>query len=80
MKRTGRATLYLVDTQASLGRPWAVQNWPGTLSMPVHHSRTGRHNIARRRVDVWFTGPDGAPWYGVNIGDTQIIHCRRIKS
>lgn len=79
MIATGRAVLYLVDSQASVGRAYTVQNWPGSLSLPVRYSKSGRHNIARRRVDVWFTGPDGAEWHGVNIGDNQILRCRRIK-
>lgn len=56
-----------------------VTNWPGTLKFRCH-TRVGRHNIARYRYDVWFTGPDGEPWHGVTYGDnTQICHCRRIK-
>jgi hypothetical protein len=41
---------------------------------------TGRHNIAGVRYDVWFRGPDGHVWWGVQYGDmTQICHCKRTK-
>jgi hypothetical protein len=80
MTQTGRATLYLVDSQASVGRAFTVQNWSGSLCFPVTYCRKGAHNMARTRYDVWFTGPDGKPWYGVQYGDnTQILHCRRVK-
>ena len=29
--------------------------------------------------DVWFIGPDGKEWHGVQYGDlTQVCHCRRV--
>ena len=28
---------------------------------------------------VWFTGPDGKKWYGINKGDSQIVRARRMK-
>ena len=72
MRANGRATLYLSQDK--------VTNWPGTLAFPVAERRTGYHNIAGKRYDVWFRGPDRALWHGVQYGDnTQICHCRRIK-
>jgi hypothetical protein len=56
---------------------WHVSNWPGTLSYRVFSMRKGKHNIGRTRVDVWFVGPDKYVWHGVNIGDTQVCHCKR---
>jgi hypothetical protein len=57
-----------------------VVNWCETLKFKVNHTRTGKHNIARRRYDIWFTGPDGKPWHGIQYGDnTQICHCKRVK-
>jgi len=48
--------------------------------MPILRSRSGRHNIAGIRVDVWFRGPDGMPWHGVNYGHhSQLTHCKRVK-
>lgn len=80
MIETGRATLYLVDTQASTGRAWAIQDWGGRLSFPVSHCSKGAHNMARVRYDVTFRGPDGKQWRGTTYGDnTQICHCRRLK-
>lgn len=53
-------------------------SWPGTLKIKCH-VRTGRHNIAGTRYDVWFTF-NGKNFYGVTYGDkTQICHIRRIK-
>jgi hypothetical protein len=72
MLKDGRITLYLTDK--------AVTNWPGTMSFPITRQKTGRHNIARVRYDVWFRGPDGYMWHGVQYGDnTQLCHCKRTK-
>lgn len=92
MLDTGRATLYLVKESevteseaAKLGTlhhaRWAVTDWPGKLRFPVYHApRKGAHNMARTRYDVWFTGPDGKRWHGVQYGEwTQLCHCRRLK-
>ena len=61
-----------------------VTNWPGSLSFTLRATSTGEHNIARKRYDVWFRGPDahGVPtyWWGVTYGDhTQVCHCRKIR-
>lgn len=32
------------------------------------------------RIDVWFNGPDGHLWHGVNYGhNSQLCHCRRTR-
>ena len=78
MTRDGRATLYLTRGESGAGAE--LTNWPGTLRFAVSYVRKGRHNIARVRYDVRFTGPDGRPWVGTQYGDnTQICHCRRVK-
>jgi hypothetical protein len=78
MLSSGRATLYLTGNRAD---GYKVTNWPGSLSFPVHYAKHGRHNIARSRVDVYFVGPDGNTWHGVQYGEnTQICHCRRTKA
>ena len=70
MKKHGRITLYLTED--------GVANWPGTLKFKVNEMKTGRHNIARVRYDVWFTDKDGRVWHGVQYGDnTQLCHCKR---
>lgn len=80
MIATGKACLYLVHTSAN--QPQArITNWPGSLEFRPYHVKTGRHNMAGKRYDAWFTGPDGKPWHGVTYGDmTQICHCRRVKA
>ena len=58
---------------------WILSNWPGTINIPIHFVRKGRHNIARVRYDVWFRFA-GRAWHGVQYGnDTQICHCKTIK-
>lgn len=61
---------------------WKVSNWPGTLIFRLgKRVQRGKHNIAGSRIDVWFSGPDGKRWWGVQYGKwTQIIHCRRVKN
>lgn len=73
----GRAVWYLINRD---GKNYVGQ-WVGK-SWPVSFSKTSWHNMAGRdgRTDVWFTGPDGRNWHGVNIGDNQICRCRRVKS
>lgn len=77
MIETGRATLYLTHQTRDTA---SLTNWPGTVRYRAG-VKTGRHNIAGRRYDVWFEGPDGKPWHGVTYGDnTQICRCKRVKS
>lgn len=72
MEETGRIALYLTGRE--------IINWPGTLRFPVRHSRLGRHNLSGTRTDVWFQGPDGAEWHGVQYGKfSQICRCKRLK-
>ena len=77
MRETGKACLYL--TQEGKGGAYSVSNWPGTYKARAYVS-TGRHNIAGRRYDAYFNGPDGKKWHGVTYGDnTQVCHCKRLK-
>ena len=75
----------MIDTGHSKNLPLylsgkEVTNWPGTLRFEVFGHRTSRHNVAGVRQDVWFHGPDGHMWHGVQIGRwTQVCHCRRTK-
>lgn len=78
MSETGRATLYL---QHLANESFKVTNWPGSLTFLPFRARIGRHNIARKRYDVWFNDSEGHTWHGVTYGDdTQICHCRRSKA
>ena len=73
MIENGRITLYLSDDE--------VTNWPGSLRFKVGYKKEGHHNMAGKRYDVWFTGPNGKNWHGVQYGDNiQLCHCKRIKS
>ena len=72
MQADGKITLYLGTGE--------VTNWPGSLRLKVNYQRKGRHNLAGVRYDVWFTGPDGDNWHGVQYGNmTQLVHCTRIR-
>ena len=83
----GKIMLYLSDkkieppTGDKFGHTYyEVTNWPGSLKFKTCQFNEGRHNIARKRYNVWFNGPDGFVWYGVQYGDnTQICHCKRTK-
>jgi len=76
----GKIHLYLCPVKNSTLN-WTVKNWPGSLVFPVWAQKKGRHNIAGTRYDVWFSGPDGHRWHGVQYGDqTQICHCKRTKA
>lgn len=95
MAKTGKATLYLShntngNTHGNFAPScepsgdrvpvWTVGNWPGTFKRSAY-VKTGNHNMAGKRYDAWFTMPDGSKWHGVTYGDnTQICHCRRLKS
>jgi hypothetical protein len=79
MRKDGKTCLYLtVDPK---GENSKLTNWPGSLAFLPYRIRIGRHNMAGKRYDVWFSGPDSTSWHGVTFGDkTQICHCRKIKS
>ena len=70
----GKYTLYLVEKSGG----FYVVNWPGTFNKRVF-PKIGRHNMAGRRCDIWFTLGD-KNFHGVNYGDnTQICHIQRTK-
>ena len=88
IRANDRITLYLVQKADAPTRArgvlspgdWEVTNWPGSLRIPVSYIGRGAHNMARTRLDVNFTGPDGAQWHGVQYGNnSQVCHCRRLK-
>ena len=78
MIESGRASLYLVKDDSGAGR---ISDWAGELRFNVKEGPyRGNHNIAGKRWDAWFHGPDGHIWHGVNYGyNSQIIRCRRTK-
>lgn len=91
---TGRATLYLTEKSDAFSykasdfptpqptfsrRIGFVSNFPGLIKRRCIIKK-GSHNIAGTRYDVWFRWM-GAEWHGVQYGEnTQICHCRRLKS
>lgn len=92
MKREGTATLYLHSEARPTGFgpdarstyvPLNVTDWPGKLRFPVRsYSKSTFRGFGWRpipRVDVWFIGPDGATWHGINKGDNDILRCKRTK-
>lgn len=80
MQEHGRISLYLIGTMSSKGVSHRVCNWPDSLSYPVLHHTTGRHNIAGTRYDVWFKDEVGAYWHGTRYGqNTDVVHCKRVK-
>lgn len=85
-KQTGRALLYFSYTPKALNphgqaADFRVSNWAGTWKSPKAYatkSFTPGFNC-RELWHVYFTGPDGLNWYGINQGDSQIVRARRLK-
>lgn len=76
MDKTGKATLYL---RGNLLTGQELTNWPGSLRITVFVSKSGKHNMAGCRTDVWFRF-NKQFWHGVQYGEnTQLCHCKRVK-
>jgi len=79
-KKIGRGVLYF---SGQPGR-FRISNFTNSYSWAVKKYRTSKHNFRDysgrplTRTDFWFD-LDGEPWWGYNIGDSQIVHCRRLK-
>lgn len=73
MRENGRATLYFSNG--------VVCNWPGSLKIVPNLGgvRKSRNNWGAQRTDVWFTF-EGRMWHGVNVGDNDILWCKRLAS
>lgn len=57
-----------------------ITNWPCSLVFMATKYKEGKHNIASKRIDVWFRGPSNDIWHGVQYGNnTQLLHCKRVK-
>ena len=70
----GKTILYL-DTKNK-----CITNWPGTFKLNIGYIRTGKHNMAGKRYDVWFKY-SGNVYHGTQYGDnTQICHIKRVKA
>lgn len=76
------ATLFVKwepDEDTGKHKPVGVINWPGTLRFPLLSLRRGSHNMTGLRWDVWFNGPDGHVWHGVNYGTHDLVYCKHTK-
>lgn len=82
MKRDGRAVLYLRESEVCPDgfKRDSVGTWAGGHKWMVCNRNTSRNNMGATRIDLWFSGPDGNNWWGVCVGDSQIVRARRIKS
>lgn len=57
-----------------------ITNWPGTLKIQLHYIREGKHNIAGKRYDTWFSLGQ-FNYHGVQYGNnTQIIHIKKLAN
>lgn len=67
--------LYLSEKETG----WVITNWPGTLNIRCSRPKIGKHNMAGRRFDVWFSFA-GNEYHGVQYGtNTQVLHVKRLK-
>lgn len=72
----GRVILYLIKNEVG----WEIMDWPGKLRFPTLRVKRNKHNWRHvQRIDAWFVGPEGAIWHALNIGDNQIVRCKRTK-
>ena len=84
--KTGKATFYLFKSK-KCNDPWIekyylnVGTWDGTYKFEIIDIHKSWHNFAGPdgRRDCWFKIKDQL-WHGVNIGDNDIVHAKRIKS
>lgn len=89
MREHGRIDLYLSHVASApthndtVCSNWKITNWPGSLVITsihrVEHAYKPVFGRRMRRVTVWFTAGDGQTWRGDNVGDSQILRCRRVK-
>jgi hypothetical protein len=75
MRNKGKIMLYLTQGTDNMGY---VSNWTNTIKLRCN-IKEGKHNIARKRYDVWFRF-EGDSWHGIQYGDnTELCHCKRVK-
>jgi len=79
--KTGKATFYISYKINENGlKSYSVGTWDSTYKWPAT-IRTSWHNFVGKdgRRDCWFKIKDQC-WHGVNIGNNDIVHAKRIKS
>lgn len=74
MREMGRGILYLRYVNGKLAN---VGSWDGSVRFSCSY-RESRNNWGAQRTDVWFA-IDGRKWHGVNLGDNNIVRCKRLK-
>lgn len=77
MMRSGIGTFYLSSDKTG----HRVSQWTGEWRAPFVKVRCGySYGFCRVQTHwIWFTGPDGKQWYGINKGDQQSFTGRRLK-
>lgn len=77
MRETGKALLYLFKDAAG---KYSVGTWSSEpyKRAPVTRLSHSINNWGCQRLDIWFYA-DGSTWHGVNIGDNDIVWCKRNK-
>jgi len=87
-KKTGRGIFYLTWTQNPNDKipgikTYYVGTWEGSFKWNCY-IKSSWHNFAGRdgRRDCWFNleGTPGHLWHGVNIGDNDIVRCKRLSA
>ena len=71
----GQTTLYINEKDRK------VTDWPGHLTFDIKTIWQTNHNwyCVDHVTYVRFIGPDGKVWTGKNIGDNDILYCKRTK-
>ena len=70
MNETGQIILYF--------NQGCISNWPGTLRFIATGYNYSKNNWGCQRQDVWFNFNEFV-WHGVNLGDNDILRCKRTK-
>lgn len=87
-KKTGKGIFYLTWTQNPNDKipgikRYYVGTWDGSHKWNCY-VKCSHHNFAGRdgRRDVWFNleQEPGYLWHGVNIGNNDIVRCKRLAS
>ncbi len=60
-------------------KPTEIGDWPGTMGFKIRYAFRGNHNWGITRWDVYFKDHVGAWWWGVNLGDNDVVRCKKLK-
>lgn len=70
MQKYGKIDLYYCNN--------TISNWPGTLKIVPTKVTVGYHNICRTVTYVYFKF-NNENWTGKNLGNNDILRCKRVK-